>query len=222
MAINSVDIKILWGRAGGRCSCPGCDEDLTTLLTSGNYVIGEMAHVIGRQPTAARGAPNGGSDAYDNLILLCPNHHTHIDKSPEGTYPIEMLHQWKAAQEEMISSAGKVVKYDSYEEMHFEVARLLVSNGELFRALGPDGVAANSDPESNAYLVWELRKVDRILPNNRRILGILDANSGLIKDMDAVRLIEQFRVHAEAYERHVYHRMDEYPLFPDGFLRMFS
>jgi hypothetical protein len=42
MAIGSVDIKILWGRAGGRCSKPGCDEDLTALVASGNYVVGTV------------------------------------------------------------------------------------------------------------------------------------------------------------------------------------
>ena len=88
MAISNVDIKILWGRAGGRCSHPECTEDLTSLVESGNYVVGEMAHVIGNKPTARRGTPEGGEDTYDNLILLCPTHHTHIDKAPEGTYPI--------------------------------------------------------------------------------------------------------------------------------------
>ena len=86
MTINSVDIKILWGRAGGRCCKPNCGEDLTALIASGNYVVGEMAHIIGSKPSAARGVLEGGSDAYENLILLCPTHHTHIDKSPEGTY----------------------------------------------------------------------------------------------------------------------------------------
>src|SRR5258705_12817349 len=56
--IGILDIKLLWGRAGGRCSAPKCNEDLTTLMESGGYVIGEMAHVIGRKPSARRGKSN--------------------------------------------------------------------------------------------------------------------------------------------------------------------
>lgn len=118
MAISNVDIKILWGRAGGRCSHPECTEDLTSLVESGNYVVGEMAHVIGNKPTARRGTPEGGEDTYDNLILLCPTHHTHIDKAPEGTYPIEMLHEWKLKQEDLINNAGKTSRYESWEELN--------------------------------------------------------------------------------------------------------
>lgn len=222
MAINTVDIKILWGRAGGRCSKPGCNEDLTTLLAGGNYVVGEMAHVIGSKPTAARGTPSGGSDTYDNLILLCPTHHTHIDKAPEGTYPIELLHEWKRTHEEVISNAGKAVRYGSFQELRLAIARILASNSAIFNSFGPQSAAAQSDPGSNAYLVWELRRIDRILPNNQKILNIIDANIELIEDISVIQLIEQFRVHAESYEKHVYHRLDTYQLFPSEFSRVFS
>ena len=137
LAINIVDVKILWGRAGGRCSKPDCGEDLTTLVERGSYVVGEMAHVIGSKPNAARGTPEGGSDTYDNLILLCPNHHTHIDKAPEGTYPVEMLHEWKKAHEEVICNAGKTIKYESYEQLRISIARILASNKAIFDSFEP-------------------------------------------------------------------------------------
>lgn len=53
MTISTIDTKILWGRAGGRCSKPGCGDDLTVLVGTGRYIVGEMAHVIGSKPTAA-------------------------------------------------------------------------------------------------------------------------------------------------------------------------
>lgn len=222
MAINTVDIKILWGRAGGRCSKPGCTEDLTALVESGNYVVGEMAHVIGSKPTAARGIPEGGSDTYENLILLCPTHHTHIDKAPEGTYPVEMLHNWKMMHEEVISNAGKTSKYEDFEQLRVAIMRILASNKAIFDSVGPLSPAAQSDPSSNAYLVWELRRIDRILPNNRKILNIIDANNELISNMNAINAVEKFRVHAESYEKHVYHRLDSYQLFPSEFSEVFS
>ncbi len=222
MAIGSVDTKILWGRAGGRCSKPGCDEDLTSLVETGHYLVGEMAHIIGNKPTAARGTPEGGSDAYDNLILLCPTHHTHIDKSPEGTYSVELLHDWKRNHEALINSAGKATKFEDFNQVRIAVARILASNKAIFDSVGPGSSTAQADPSSNAYLIWELRRIDRILPNNQKILNILDANIELIEDMSVIRVIESFRVHTESYEKHVYHRLDSYQLFPDGFSEVFS
>lgn len=221
MAIGSVDTKILWGRAGGRCSKPKCDEDLTSLVETGNYLVGEMAHIIGNKPTAARGTPDGGSDAYDNLILLCPTHHTHIDKSPEGTYPVELLHEWKRSHEALISSTGKTTKLNDFNQVRIAVARILASNKAIFDSVGPSSATAQADPSSNAYLIWELRRIDRILPNNQKILNILDANIELIEDMSVIRAIESFRVHAESYEKHVYHRLDSYQLFPNEFSEVF-
>lgn len=222
MAIGSVDTKILWGRAGGRCSKPGCDEDLTSLVETGNYLVGEMAHIIGNKPTAARGTPEGGSDTYDNLILLCPTHHTHIDKSPEGTYSVELLHDWKRSHEALISNAGKTTKLNNFNQVRIAVARILASNKAIFDSVGPSSSTAQADPSSNAYLIWELRRIDRILPNNQKILNILDTNIELIEDMSVIRVIESFRVHAESYEKHVYHRLDSYQLFPIEFSEVFS
>lgn len=222
MAIDKVDIKLLWGRAGGRCSHPDCTEDLTTLVENGSYIVGEMAHVIGSKPTAARGRPEGGADTYDNLILLCPTHHTHIDKAPEGTYSIGLLHEWKKKQEELISNAGKTSSYESFDKLRIAIARIVTSNKAIFDSVGPLSSIAHTDPTSNAYLVWELKRIDRILPNNRKILNIIDANEELIESASVITAIEKFRVHAEAYEKHVYYRLDTYPLFPDEFAEVFS
>lgn len=81
---------------------------------------------------------------------------------------------------------------------------------------------ADNDPSSNMYLVWELRRIDRILPNNRKILNLIDTNEELIKESSTIAAVEQFRVHAEAFEKHVYHRLDSYPLFPNEFAEAFS
>ncbi|MBX3357326.1 MAG: HNH endonuclease [Phycisphaeraceae bacterium] len=104
MAISERDIKLLWGRAAGHCSAPGCLVSLLPLLdNSGSVVMGEMAHVIGRRPGSARNDSGAGEgDGYDNLILLCPNHHTVVDKA-EADYPPATLRQWKAVWEARVS-----------------------------------------------------------------------------------------------------------------------
>lgn len=219
--MNVVDIKLLWGRAGGICSKPDCTEDLTALLETGNYVIGEMAHVIGRRPSARRGIPSGGEDTYKNLILLCPTHHTHIDKAPEGTYPEAMLHQWKKKHEESIRTAAGPKRYHTFDELRKEISRILTSNKTLFAALGPQSEPAITDPNSNLVSIWNLRRLDRIIPNNQKILNLIDANWKLLSP-EAVAASEKFRVHAEAYKHHVYDALDQYPTFPEEFGTVFS
>src|ERR1043166_7704184 len=194
MAISEVDIKLLWARAGRICSKPDCTEDLTVLIESGNYVVGEMAHIIGRKPSAKRGRPQGGGDTYDNLILLCPTHHTHIDKAPEGTYPEALLREWKRLQEQLIKTAGATQRFQSFEELQKAVFNILVSNKALIDTLGPRSVTAMTDPNSNLFSVWELRRLDRIIPNNRKILNLLDSNQGLIKPSD-ISIITTFQCH---------------------------
>jgi hypothetical protein len=221
MAISNLDIRLLWARAGGRCSKPDCTEDLTVLLETGNYDVGEMAHVIGRKPNAARGTSEGGSDTYNNLVLLCPTHHTHIDKAPEGTFPIEMLHEWKRTQENIISNAGKTKRFETFDQLHSAISRILASNNATFETFGPKSATAKADPSSNLFSVWELRRLDRIVPNNLLILNLIDGNEALIPS-SAIPAIEKFRVHADAYQQHVIYTLDSYPLFPSEFAEIFS
>ena len=54
-----------------------------------------MAHIIARNPTGPRGSPAHASvNTYDNLILLCPSHHTLVDKAPDD-HSVELLLKWK-------------------------------------------------------------------------------------------------------------------------------
>jgi hypothetical protein len=99
MSIELKDIKLLWGRAANRCSFSGCriklSQDKKTATES--FPIGEQAHIVGREEVSARSnsiLSIQDRDSYHNLILLCPNHHTIIDKNQED-YPIEKLHMMK-------------------------------------------------------------------------------------------------------------------------------
>lgn len=101
MAIKSKDLKILWGRSGNRCAI--CRIQLTqdASAAASIFSIGEQAHIVGDKDDAARGKSPLNSeerDSYHNLILLCPNHHTEIDKN-EADWPVERLHQAKSTHE---------------------------------------------------------------------------------------------------------------------------
>ena len=99
MSISEQDIKILWGRAAQKCSFPDCEMKLTQdkILASDSFPLGQQAHIIGATKNSPRGKSNltkKERDSYYNLILLCPNHHTLIDKNPDD-YTIEKLHLFK-------------------------------------------------------------------------------------------------------------------------------
>ncbi|MEM8810006.1 MAG: HNH endonuclease [Cyanobacteria bacterium P01_G01_bin.38] len=103
MTISQRDIKLLWGRAASRCAFPDCRLQLTqdSATTSNSIPIGEQAHIVAKEPSGPRGnslLTPGERDSYANLILLCPTHHTIIDKNLED-YPVEKLHALKTEHE---------------------------------------------------------------------------------------------------------------------------
>jgi len=64
-------------------------------------LIGEICHIKGEKPTSARYDPNQSPierHAYENLILMCPTHHTVIDDD-EVSYTVERLRQIKLEHE---------------------------------------------------------------------------------------------------------------------------
>ena len=108
MSVKEKDIKLLWGGAAKRCSFPDCrmklSQDKKTATVS--FPIGEQAHIVGKEKGSARSKSilsEDQRDSYHNLILLCPNHHTVIDKNPED-YPIEILHMMKSQHEHWVDS----------------------------------------------------------------------------------------------------------------------
>jgi hypothetical protein len=99
MTISQRDIKLLWGRAASRCAFPNCRLQLTqdSEITSSSILIGEQAHIVAKELNGPRGdslLTLEERDSYVNLILLCPNHHTIIDKKSED-FPIEKLYALK-------------------------------------------------------------------------------------------------------------------------------
>ena len=70
-------------------------------------LIGEECHIIAKELDGPRGdhpLPAEARNNYTNLILLCGNHHTLIDKQP-NTYIIQYLRDLKAAHEKWVREA---------------------------------------------------------------------------------------------------------------------
>ena len=103
MPISDRTRKILWARAGGRCS--KCRVSLVTEGTDTDdpSVIGEEAHIISEAPAGPRHADLPDYDIYDNLILLCGNHHKPADDQWRH-YTVEKLREIKSEHEAWIDS----------------------------------------------------------------------------------------------------------------------
>lgn len=152
MAVGMVDRKMLWGRSGGRCAI--CGVTLANITDLGHSsIIGEEAHIVAKEEDGPRGkSPLDGPrrDEYSNLILLCPTHHTEIDKVPSGveSYPVERLVEIKRAHEEKILSSGQLDEAGqrAAEQWAYLIDQLnarmgwpdwMDSTASLFRADGP-------------------------------------------------------------------------------------
>ncbi len=105
MRFQPKDLKILWGKAAGRCSMPECRgqlvSDASEAVPSKAVLHGENCHIVAEKSDGSRGKSSlkpADRDRYPNLILLCANHHTIIDQDPIS-WPIELLHQIKSDHE---------------------------------------------------------------------------------------------------------------------------
>jgi hypothetical protein len=86
-------------RAPDSPNTAGCEQRLTH--PSWNKVNARVCHIRGRAPGSAR-YDAGMSDVerghFDNLILMCPNHHTLVDDLEPHRFSVEFLTdiEWKA------------------------------------------------------------------------------------------------------------------------------
>jgi hypothetical protein len=103
MPITLRTRKILWVKAGARCSI--CGEQLATDAAGGDgpSVSGEECHIVARSPGGARAADIADMDGYDNLILLCRTHHKQVDDQ-RSHFSVERLKKIKREHEEREAS----------------------------------------------------------------------------------------------------------------------
>lgn len=109
-------IAQLFSNSAGRCSI------CKTPLFVEDVKIGEMAHIIAKKIDGSRGRVpfNGDLNSYENLILLCPNHHSIVDGN-ESAYPVERLHSIKADHESWVNTS-----LANHSKRHIDIAGLQV------------------------------------------------------------------------------------------------
>ncbi|WP_081911350.1 HNH endonuclease [Thioalkalivibrio sp. ALJ1] len=214
MAITDKSIKLLWSNAAGRCSFDGCSKRLTVEQASefAPHTLGEMAHIKGRNPGSNRydeKQPTKERDSYENLILLCPTHHTLVDKPEnESYYTVETLHKMKTNHEASILNRLNTQGIDDLEQLMDKLSVLLSENHQAWEQYGPLSNNAKQYPNSDqVYALWTSARLSIIVPNNRNAKELLVENRNLLPRRNQ-KIVSKFLTHAESYEKWV---RDEIP-----------
>lgn len=116
MSLSIHDCKILWTKAGNKCSYnhagKSCDELLAIQNGEDISLIGDEAHIIGGKAGSARYKESFAEvDTYGNRILLCKKHHKLVDDN-EDIYTVSVLEEMKKTHEEQIEAHIKNGKDD--------------------------------------------------------------------------------------------------------------
>jgi hypothetical protein len=192
----------LWASCGGFCQRPTCRGTLFVEVSkNGRVAIGEMAHIFCAADSGPRVPPNQMSDrekaAFENLIVLCPNCHTLIDKD-ESSFPDSLLQKWKADHIKTIHDALMVPRFQSRHDARVWVEERLLANRVVHSEFGPDR-DYRFDPESEMASVWRRKVIEHVIPRNRQILAALDVNASLLTPHEKLAR-ELFRQHVDDQE----------------------
>jgi hypothetical protein len=194
----------LFAASGGFCQNPQCQRHLFVDTDAGNIHVAEMAHVFAandRGPRANSELSAAERGDYENLVLLCSSCHTIVDKASKA-FPDTLLVEWKREHTKRIAATFGAINYTSRAEARAAIEPILAENRLIFDEYGPDNEYRHN-PESEAALTWQRKVRSKILPNNRKILAILDANRSHLK-IEEKTSVEQFRQHVDDLEaRHI-------------------
>ncbi|MEV7008893.1 HNH endonuclease [Streptosporangium sp. NPDC051022] len=214
----------LFSRASGYCQKPDCCRELFVPVGEKIISFAEMAHIVAAEIDGPRGdsalsKPERADSS--NLILLCPACHTLIDKAADE-FPVEMLEKWKIDHERRRQSLFNVARYSSREEARSAFTKLASGNRQIFDNYGPYS-KLSEDPESEGIRDWRRQVLEHIIPVNRQIIGLLDANTHLLTKGE-LEILALFRVHVNDFEaRHVHGHIEvgsqRYPDSMDDILR---
>ncbi len=126
------DIELLWGQAAARCTFPKCRQRLVKEATNDDpiAIVGQIAHIVAHGQNGPRADPDFPADElnkYHNLILLCPTHHTIVDRQ-HNTYTVPGLRDWKVNHEAWVQSQlPEEMSKVSFAELEV-IAKAIVNN----------------------------------------------------------------------------------------------
>lgn len=211
----------LFAASAGYCQNPACANELFVDTAGASYHVAEMAHVFAASDDGPRASPNLTAEergSFENLIVLCANCHTAVDKAP-GVFPDSMMLAWKHDHANKLRAIFGAMKFVDRASARNYIDPLLAENRAIFEQYGPH-IESARNPESGSAEQWKRKMLTRILPNSRRMLAVLDENRGLLGE-DEKRTLELFRQHVDDLEAfHIGGSREDASRFPGDFSRI--
>ncbi len=116
-------IKILYASSGGFCAFPGCKTQL--VHNTSRALLGELCHICAVSPGGPRFDPRQTDDARneaDNLIILCPTHHSLVDQDP-NTFTATALISMKRGHESRVAAIISSVAIEITDRQATDLSR---------------------------------------------------------------------------------------------------
>ena len=190
----------LFADSGGYCQNPKCNLSLFHSIGNNDFHIAEMAHIIAASndgPRSLETLTEVDKGKFENLILLCPNCHTTIDKA-ESEFPDDLLRIWKSNHSLKIQNLFGIEKYNNRSEIRKIAKRIMLENKVIFDKFGPL-TDERFNPESEFPKKWREGIHKTILPNNRQLLQLIEVNYALLNPQEEL-LFAEFKQHVRDFE----------------------
>lgn len=213
----------LWGQCGGFCQNPSCNKPLFREVEDESVSIANVAHIIGHGSSGPRSdhelALHIDRDGVGNLIMLCLECHKVVDELEEK-FSVEEMQSWKAAHATKIKALFSIPNIKDERELLIEINDLLEANAALFRECGPYSANVLGGLGGDGLRVWKKRCLDTILPNNQRIIALIENNKrNFAYPWDIYPKMLEYKIHADAFQDNCLtdQKINDYKLFPRGF-----
>lgn len=204
----------LFANSGGYCQKPDCNENLFKTFDKKEIHIAEIAHIISVNKGARKNNKLTASEkgSYENLILLCPNCHTTIDKAGDD-FPTSLILKWKSEHKIKLDKVFGIKKYENRIKARKHIKPIFIENKVIFDTYGPN-TDERYNPESTMPILWLKKIREFIIPNNRKTLNIIDANYDLLNNEEKI-VFENFKHHLHDFEsKHIYNEESNGIQFP--------
>lgn len=223
---KSIPINItrrLWSQCGGHCQNPSCNRPLFRSVGNDDVSIANVAHIIGHGSRGPRSTHELAEyierDGIDNLIMLCLDCHKVIDEL-EHKFSVEVITQWKTDHAGRVAGLFSIPNISDERQLLIEVNELLDENHLVFRECGPFSDTVLFGESGDGLKQWHRRCYDTILPNNQRIIAMIENNRrNFSYPWDVYQEMLIYKIHADAFQDNCLteKKINDYKLFPQSF-----
>ena len=153
-----------------RCAYPSCPTQIVTLETG--TIIGEVCHIRAQNVGGPRYSDQQDDEerhGFDNLILMCRNHHKEIDDTANlSKYTVEWLvdlkrtHQDQARETGLIDASATVIKALTWTVTVYEAGSTHMDfRNAVFKVGGEGGKLASGGGQGGVLTIVGIASLPR-------------------------------------------------------------